>query len=59
MIYSYDTLLAKAATRRRVWIVLEGSRMPGVMAKFPPGSWTLQWTSRKRDIDIVSIQVPQ
>jgi hypothetical protein len=59
MIYSYDTLLAKAATRRRVLMVLEGSRMADVTAKFPPGSWTLQWTSRKRDIDIVSIQEPQ
>jgi hypothetical protein len=59
MIYSYDTLLTKAATRRRTWIVLEGSRMADVTAKFPVGSWTLQWASPKRDIDIVSIQEPQ
>ncbi len=57
MIHSYDTLVAKAAGRR-VWMVLEGSRMPETLAKFPAGTWTLEWTSRKRDIAIVSIQEP-
>jgi hypothetical protein len=59
MIHSYDALLAKAAGGRRVWMVLETSRMPAVLAKFPPGAWTVQWTSRARDISIVSIQEPQ
>lgn len=55
MIYSYDTLLAQAATRRRVWMVLESSGMQQVLARFPSGAWTLEWTSRARDISIVSI----
>jgi hypothetical protein len=53
MIHSYDTLLAKAATGRRVWMVLESGRMQGILARFPPGAWTLEWTSRARDIAIV------
>ncbi len=59
MIYSYDALLAKAAGGRRIWMVLERSRMPEVLAKFPPGAWTLEWTSRARDIAIVAVQEPQ
>jgi hypothetical protein len=55
MIHSYDTLLAKAATGRRVWMVLESGRMQGILARFPPGAWTLEWTSRARDIAIVSV----
>jgi Dolichyl-phosphate-mannose-protein mannosyltransferase len=55
MIHSYDTLLAKAATGRRVWMVLESGRMQGILAKFPPGAWTLEWTSRAHDIAIVSV----
>jgi len=58
LIHSYDTLAAKAATGRRVWMVLERSRMPETLAKFPPGVWTLEWTSRARDIAIVSIHEP-
>ena len=59
LIYSYDALLAKAAGGRRIWMVLEPSRMPQILAKFPPGTWTLEWTSRARDIAIVAIQEPQ
>jgi hypothetical protein len=59
MIHSYDALLAKAAGGRRIWMVLEPSRMPAVLAKFPSGVWTLQWTSHARDISIVSIQEQQ
>ena len=55
MIHSYDTLLAKAATGRRVWMVLESSGMQPILAKFPPGAWTLEWTSRAHDISIVSV----
>jgi hypothetical protein len=58
MIHSYDTLVAKAATGRRVWMVLESSGMQQILAKFPPGVWTLEWTSRARDIAIVSIHEP-
>jgi hypothetical protein len=58
MIHSYDTLAVNAATGRRVWMVLERSRMPQTLAKFPPGAWTLEWTSRARDIVIVSLHEP-
>jgi hypothetical protein len=58
MIHSYDTLAAKAAAGRRVWMVLERSRMQETLAKFPPGVWTLEWTSRAGDIVIVSLQAP-
>jgi hypothetical protein len=55
MIHSYDTLVAKAATGHRVWLVLESARMQQILAKFPPGAWTLEWTSRAHDISIVSV----
>ena len=55
MIHSYDTLAAKAATGHRVWLILESGRMEQILAKLPAGSWTLQWTSRARDIAIVSV----
>ncbi|MDB6161653.1 MAG: hypothetical protein JWO04_5359 [Gammaproteobacteria bacterium] len=55
MIHSYATLVAKAATGRRVWMVLETSGLPRILAKFPPGAWTLEWTSRAHDISIVSV----
>jgi len=55
MLHSYDTLVAKAATGRRIWMILESSLMQQTLAKFPPGAWTVQWTSRTRDIVIVSI----
>ena len=58
MIYSYDTLNAKVATGRRVWMVLEPSRMQPILARFPPGDWTLEWTSREHDIAIVSVREP-
>ncbi len=56
MIDSYDGLLAKAASGHRLWLVLEESRMPDVTARLPAGEWTVQWTSRKGDISIVSVQ---
>jgi hypothetical protein len=59
LIYSYDTLRAKADSGRRIWMVLESSRMPAVVAKLPPAAWTLEWTSRARDIAIVAIHEPQ
>lgn len=57
MIHSYDTLLSRA-TGRRVWIALESSRMSETVSRFPPGTWTLEWRSRSRDISIVSLNVP-
>jgi hypothetical protein len=54
MIHSYDTLAAKVATGRRVWMVVETSVMPQVLARFPPAEWTVEWTSRARDIAIVA-----
>jgi hypothetical protein len=57
MIHSYDTLVAKAAGGRRVWVVLERSRLEETLARFPPGMWTLEWTSR--DIAIVSLHEPR
>jgi hypothetical protein len=60
MIHSYATLVAKATTGRRVWMVLESSGMERILAKFPPGTWTLEWTSRAHDISIVSVhELPQ
>jgi Dolichyl-phosphate-mannose-protein mannosyltransferase len=60
MIHSYDTLVAKAATGHRVWMVLESSGMQQILAKFPAGTWTLEWTSRAHDISIVSVhEFPQ
>jgi len=56
MIHSYDTLRAKITPGRRVWMVLEPSRMQPVLAALPPGAWTLEWTSRERDIAIVSVR---
>jgi hypothetical protein len=54
MIHSYDTLAAKVATGRRVWMVVETSVMPQILARFPPTEWTVEWTSRARDIAIVA-----
>jgi hypothetical protein len=39
-------------------MILEPSRMALVLARFPPGDWTLEWTSKERDIAIVSLQKP-
>jgi hypothetical protein len=55
MIHSYDTLAAKVATGRRVWMVVETSVMPQILARFPPTEWTVEWTSRARDIAIVAL----
>jgi hypothetical protein len=54
MIHSYDTLAAKVASGRRVWMVVETSRMPQLLARFPPADWTVEWTSATRDIAIVA-----
>jgi hypothetical protein len=59
MIHSFTTLAARVASGRRVWMVLESSRMADVLAQFPPADWTLEWTSRARDIVIVKLQAPQ
>jgi hypothetical protein len=58
MIHSYDSLRARVAAGRRVWMILEPSRMPLILARFPPGHWTLVWTSREHDIAIVSLHEP-
>jgi hypothetical protein len=58
MIHSYEALGARVATGRRVWMILEPSRMALVLARFPPGDWTLEWTSREHDIAIVSLHEP-
>ena len=58
MIHSYEALRAKVAGGRRVWMVLEPSRMQPILAVLPPGSWTLEWTSREHDISIVSVREP-
>jgi len=55
MIHSYAALREKVTTGRRVWMVLEPGRMRPVLSTLPPGSWTLQWTSREHDIAIVSV----
>jgi hypothetical protein len=55
LIHSYDTLAAKAGGGRRVWIVLETWNMQRVLAGLPPGTWTLEWTAKTRDIVIVSV----
>jgi len=54
MIHSYEALRAQVVTGRRVWMVLEPSRMQPILAALPAGSWTLEWTSKERDIAIVS-----
>jgi hypothetical protein len=56
MIYSYEALNAKVATGRRVWMVLEPGGMQPILARFRPGDWTLEWTSREHDIAIVSVR---
>jgi len=56
LIHSYEALRAKAASGRRVWMVLEPSRMQPILAVLPPGSWTLEWTSKEHDISIVSVR---
>ncbi|MBV8803541.1 MAG: glycosyltransferase family 39 protein [Sinobacteraceae bacterium] len=58
MIHSYDTLLAQIASGRRVWMVLETGGMDPILAKIPPGTWTVAWTSLKHDITIVSVREP-
>ena len=58
LIHSYEALRAKVATGRRVWLILEPSRMQPILARLPPGDWTVQWTSRERDIVIVSVHEP-
>jgi hypothetical protein len=58
MIYSYDTLVAKATSGRRVWMILETMGMQRVLAALPAGTWTLEWTAKTRDIVVVSIHEP-
>ena len=58
LIHSYEALGATVATGRRVWLILEPSLMPPILARFPPGDWTLQWTSKEHDIAIVSVHEP-
>jgi hypothetical protein len=58
MIHSFGILAAKVATGRRVWMVLESSNVPKVVAKFPPTEWTLEWTSKARDITILALHEP-
>ncbi|MBS0419156.1 MAG: glycosyltransferase family 39 protein [Proteobacteria bacterium] len=58
MIHSYAALQAKLTGARRVWMVLEPSRMQPILATLPPGHWTLEWTSREHDIVIVSVRAP-
>src|SRR5262249_34566906 len=58
MIYTYETLAAKVATRRKVWMVVETGRMPDIVARFRPGDWQLSWKSRAGDIGILEFQVP-
>lgn len=59
LIHSYASLRAQVTTGRRVWMVLEPSRMQPVLAALPPGYWTLEWTSKERDIAIVSVRAAQ
>jgi 4-amino-4-deoxy-L-arabinose transferase-like glycosyltransferase len=58
MIHSYEALSAEVTTGRRIWMVLEPSRMERILTKLPPGDWTLEWTSREHDIAIVSVHEP-
>jgi len=58
MIHSYEALRAKLTAGRRVWMVLEPSRMQPILATLPAGYWTLEWTSREHDIAIVSVRAP-
>ena len=58
MIHSYQALSAAVASGRRVWLILEPSLMPPILARLPPGGWTLEWTSKEHDIAIVSVREP-
>jgi 4-amino-4-deoxy-L-arabinose transferase-like glycosyltransferase len=59
MIHSYAALQSRITTGRRVWMVLEPSRMQPILATLPPGDWTLEWTSREHDISIVSVRLAE
>jgi len=59
MLHSYEALRAKITSGRRVWMVLEPARMQPILATLPPGTWTLEWTSREHDISIVSVRLPE
>jgi hypothetical protein len=58
MIHTYPALLAEIASGRRVWMVLETEAMAPILARLPPGAWTVEWTSIKHEIAIVSILPP-
>jgi len=58
-IRSVNALAAQVDTGRKVWLVLEKSRLPQLQPAFPPGEWHLEWTSLKRDIVIVLLHQPQ
>lgn len=58
MIRSFESLRMRVATGRRVWMAVEPGRMPSILAEFPPGVWTLEWTSKEHDIAIVSLHQP-
>jgi hypothetical protein len=55
LLHSIAALSAEIRSGRRVWLVLEGTRFGQVMSRLPGGG-QLEWTSTRRDIDIVSFR---
>jgi 4-amino-4-deoxy-L-arabinose transferase-like glycosyltransferase len=54
LLHSAAALRSELASGRRVWLVLESSRLAQLEASFPAGTWQLEWSSREHDIAILS-----
>jgi len=54
LLHSVGALQSELASGRRVWLVLETSRLPQLESAFAAGTWQLEWSSPEHDIAILS-----
>lgn len=54
LLHSIGALRSQLASGRRVWLVMESSRLPQLESAFGSGTWQLAWSSREHDIAILS-----
>lgn len=54
LLHSIGALGSQLTRGRRVWLVLESSRLAQIESAFAPGTWQLEWSSREHDIAILS-----
>jgi hypothetical protein len=55
LLHSVSGLEAEVSTGRKVWLVVDAYDLDSLVSKLPPGGWRIEWTSRARDIAILSL----